>query len=124
VEYASTPAERGGGASRALAVILFLVLLLGSAIMIIAATDIAGTSLCRDVTVQDAIQDPNGECFDGSSLQKVLSVAIGYLSGGVGAIAALLAIAYTFTGRRGRLVAIAAVAAVVLAGISIGVGSL
>ena len=124
MEYASTPAERGGGASRALAVVLFFVLLLVSAIMIIAATDIAGTALCRDVTVQDALQDPSGECFDGSSIQKVLSVAFGYLAGGIGAIAALLAIAFTFTGRRGRLVVIATVAAIVLAGISIGVGSL
>jgi hypothetical protein len=124
VEYASTPAERGGGASRALAVVLFLILLLGAAIMIIAAADIAGTTLCSDVTLQDARLDPNGECFDGSSIQKVVSVALGFASGAVGVIAALLAIAYTFTGRRGRLVVIGTVAAVVLAGASILVGSL
>jgi hypothetical protein len=124
VEYASTPAERGGGVWRALAVVLFLLLLFGSAIMIVAAADIAGTTLCSDVTLQDAVRDPNGECFDGSSIQKVLSVAIGFLAGGIGAIAALLAIAFTFTGRRGRLVVIATVAAIVLAGISIGVGSI
>jgi hypothetical protein len=39
-------------------------------------------------------------------------------------IAALLAISFTMTGRRGRLLAILAVGAVVLAGISILVGSI
>ena len=103
--------------------ILFILLLVGCFIMIAAATDIAGTTLCRDVTAQFVQQHPNGSCFDGSQLQKVLSVGFGYASGAVGAIAALLAIAFAITGRRGRLVAVLAVAAVVLAGISILVGS-
>jgi hypothetical protein len=123
VEYASTPAERGGGAWRALAVVVFLLLLLGAAIMIIAATDIAGTPTCDDVRAGLAAPS-DGECFDASSTQKVLSVTFGYLAGGIGAITALLAIAFTFTGRRGRLVVIGAIAAIVLAGISIGVGSI
>lgn len=123
MEYASAPAERGGNTWRALAVILFVLLLVGCFIMIAASTDIAGTTLCRDVTAQFVQQHPNGSCFDGSQAQKVLSVAFGYASGAVGAIAALLAIAFTITGRRGRLVAILTVAALVLAGISILVGS-
>src|SRR5215212_648251 len=101
---APTPAEKGGGPWRALAVVLFLLLLAGSFIMIAASTDIAGTTLCRDVTAQFVAANPNGSCFDGSSLQKVLSVVFGYASGGVAALAALLAIAFTLTGRRGRLV--------------------
>jgi len=124
VEYASAPAEKGGNTWRALAVILFILLLVGCFIMIAAATDIAGTTLCRDVTTQFVQQHPNGSCFDGSQLQKVLSVGFGYASGAVGAIAALLAIGFTITGRRGRLVAVLAVAAVVLAGLSILVGSI
>jgi hypothetical protein len=124
MEYASAPAEKGGNNTwRALAVILFILLLVGCFIMIAAATDIAGTTLCSDVTAQFVAQHPNGSCFDGSQLQKVLSVGFGYASGGVGAIAALLALAFTITGRRGRLVAILTVGAVVLAGISILVGS-
>jgi hypothetical protein len=123
VEYASTPAAGGGGASRAVAVVAFLVLLLGAAIMIVASTDIAGTPTCHDVSAGLA-SPSDGECFDGSSTQKALSVAFGYLAGGIGAITALLAIAFTFTGRRGLLVIIGAVAAIVLAGISIGVGSI
>jgi hypothetical protein len=124
MEHASAPAEKGGNTWRALAVILFILLLVGCFIMIAAATDIAGTTLCRDVTAQFVQQHPNGSCFDGSQTQKVLSVGFGYASGAVGAIAALLAIGFTITGRRGRLVAVLAVAAVVLAGISILVGSI
>jgi hypothetical protein len=123
MEQGSAPPESGGNTWRALAVILFILLLVGCFIMIAAATDIAGTTLCRDVTAQFVQQHPNGSCFDGSQIQKVLSVGFGYASGAVGAIAALLAIVFTITGRRGRLVAVLAVAAVVLAGISILVGS-
>jgi len=124
VESASTPAEGGSAALRALAVILFLLLLTGGAIMIIAATDIAGTSLCSDITRADVLRNPNGDCFDGSSVQKVLSVGIGYAGGAVAVIAALMALAYTITARRGRLVVILAVLAIVLSGLSILVGNL
>jgi len=124
MEYASAPAEQGGNTWRALAVVLFILLVVGCFIMIAAATDIAGTTLCRDVTAQFVNQHPNGSCFDGSQVQKVLSVGFGYASGAVGAIAALLAIAFTITGRRGRLLAVLTVAALVLAGISILVGSI
>ena len=123
MESASAPAAKGGNAWRAAAVILFVLLLVGCFIMVAASTDIAGTTLCRDVTNQFVTQHPNGSCFDGSGLQKALSVSFGYGAGAVGAIAALLAIAYTFTGRRGRLMAALSVAAVALAGISILVGS-
>ena len=123
MEYAPTPAEKGGGALRTLAVLLFLLLVIGAAIMIVAATVIAGTTLCSDVTRADVFRDPNGDCFDGSSMQKVLSVAIGYAGGGVGVIAALMAFAYTLTGRRGRLVLVLTGLAIVLSGASILVGS-
>lgn len=123
MEYASTPDERGSGAWRAVAVLVFLLLLLGAAIMIIAAADISGTPTCDDVDAGLA-SPSDGECFDGSSLQKTLSVGFGFLAGGIGAISALLAIAFTFTGRRGMLVAIGSIATIVCAGISIGVGSI
>ena len=46
---ASTPAE-GGANTSGPAVILFILLLVGCFIMIAAATDIAGTTLCSNVT--------------------------------------------------------------------------
>ena len=124
MEHASAPAGKGGGNTwRALAVILLILLVVGCFIMLAAATDIAGTPTCHDVQARLAAPKDNS-CFDGSQVQKVLSVAFGYASGAVGVIAALLAIAFTITGRRGRLLAILAVGAMVLAGISILVGSL
>src|SRR5215217_247070 len=98
----TVPAEKGSNLWRGLAVLLFVFLLAGSAIMIAAATDIAGTTVCDDVTAKFVAQHTTGECFDGSSLQKVLYVVFGYAAGAVGAVAALLAIAFTVTGRRGR----------------------
>ena len=81
MEYASTPAEKGGGAPRALAVLLFLLLLLGAAIMIIAMVDIAGTPTCHDVRAGLAAPS-DGECFDGSSAQKTIGVVLGFAGGG------------------------------------------
>jgi hypothetical protein len=124
VEYASAPEHKSNTAMRALAVLLALLLLLGGAIMIIAMADIAGTTLCSDVSLQFAAENPGGECFDGSSLQKTIGVILGFAGGGIGVVAALMALAYTFTGGRGRLVLVLAGLAIVLSGISIGVGSL
>jgi hypothetical protein len=124
LEYAAAPEEKSNGALRALAVVLALVLILGAAIMIIAMVDIAGTTLCSDVSLEDAFADPEGECFDGSSVQKIIAVILGFAGGGLGAIAALAALAFTFTGRRGRLVLVLTGSAIVLSGISIGVGSI
>ena len=117
MEYASAPEQKSSGALRALAVLLAVILALGAAIMIIAMADIAGTVICADATLNDT------ECFDGSSTQKTISVILGFAGGGLGAIAALAALAFTFTGRRGRQVVLLAVLAVVLSGISIGIGS-
>jgi hypothetical protein len=123
VEYSSAPAEKGGAPLRALSVPLFVLVLLGAAIMIIAMADIAGTQLCGDVTRADLISDPGGECFDGSSAQKTIGLVLGFAGGGLGVIAALMAIAYTFTGRRGRSVLVLTGAAVLLSVASIVVGS-
>jgi hypothetical protein len=93
MEYASAPSEKGSNVTRGLAVFLFLLLILGGAIMIIAMVDIAGTTLCSDVTPTFVAQHPDGECFDGSSLQKTIGVILGFGGGGVGLIAAVMAIA-------------------------------
>lgn len=122
METSSAPTENGGNSWRALAVILAIVLLVGSFIIIAAMVDIAGTPTCHDVELGLAAPSDNS-CFDGSSFQKTIALIFGFAGGGVGVIAMISAIAFTFTGRRSRLVAVLAVAAVVLAGISILVGS-
>jgi hypothetical protein len=122
VEYAA-PEPKSNGALRALAVVLALVLILGAAIMVIAMADISGTPTCEDVDAGRA-EPKDGECYDGSSAQKTIAVILGFAGGGVGAIGALAALAFTITGRRGRLVLVLAGSAVVVSGISIGIGSI
>src|SRR5947208_17007476 len=111
MEYASASAGKGGNSWRAMAVILFILLLVGCFIMIAAATDIAGTTRCGDVTREFVAQHPNGSCFDGSQVQKVVSVGFGCASGAVVAIAPLPAPPFTLHGRHGRPAAARAVAA-------------
>lgn len=113
---ASSSTGSGGNAWRAFAVLVFLILLVGAAIMIIAMVDLSGTSLCRDAT--------SGECLDESPVQKTLSLIVGFAAGGVGVLAAVFAIAFTFTGRRGGLVVALAVAAIALSGVGILIGHL
>jgi hypothetical protein len=122
MEYASSPAEKSGNATRALAVVVFVLLLAGSAIVIAAMVDIAGTPTCHDVRAGLAAPADNS-CFDGSSAQKTIGVILGFAGGAVGVLAMVAALAYTFTGRRGRLVVILTAAAIVLAGLSILIGS-
>jgi hypothetical protein len=124
MEYAATPEPKSNGALRALAVVLALVLILGAAIMIIAMADISGTPTCEDIEAGRAAVPADGECYDGSSAQKTIAVILGFAGGGIGAIGALAAFAFTFTGRRGRLVLVLTGLAVVLSGISIGIGSI
>lgn len=123
MEDGSATTERGGNAWRALAVILFVVLLVGAFIVIAAMVDISSTPTCHDVELHLAAPK-DGSCFDGTSLQKTVSVILGFAGGALSAIAAILALAFAMTGRRGRLVAILAIAAIVLSGISILVGSI
>jgi hypothetical protein len=65
----------------------------------------------------------DGECFDGSSTQKTISLVLGWPSGVMAGIAALLALFFAATGRQGRLVLQLTGAAVVLGGLSILIGS-
>ena len=102
---------------------LFLVLIAGALIMIAAMVDIAGTPTCHEVQAGLAAPKDNS-CFDGTSLQKTIGLILGFAGGGIGVIAAVSALAYTITGRRGRLFVILAVAAIVLSGASILVGSI
>jgi hypothetical protein len=124
MEASSSSAGSGGNAWRAFAVLVFLILLLGAAIMIIAMTDIAGTPTCDAVNSGQATLPADGQCYDGSSVQKTFSLIVGYAGGAAGVLAALVAIAFTFTGRRGRLVVALTIAAIALSGIGILIGSL
>ena len=109
---------------RALAVILFLALAFACAVMVIAMSDIGSTPTCDDVLSGKAQLPSDNECFDGSSAQKTASLVLGWPSGVLAGIAALVAVFFAATGRRGRLLLTLTGAAIVLGALSILVGSL
>ena len=109
---------------RVLAVLVALVLGFGAAVMIAVAIDIGDTITCdeyRGLSVEEQVQET--ECFDGSSAQKAISVALAWASGVVGAIAVIIALMFAFTGTRAPLLARVAGAAVVFGILSIVIGS-
>lgn len=122
---ATPPADdKASGGMRTLAVLFILVLAFAAAVMIMVGVEIGDTPTCDAITAGEEPIPADGECFDGASGQKSISVAFAYASGVVGAIAALLGLAFAITGRRGRLLVRLAVAAIVLGGLSILIGSI
>ena len=118
-----TTEERGGAGWRVLAVILALALAFACAVMVVAMVDIGDTPTCDDVLSGEVAVPSDGECFDGSSTQKTISLILGWPSAVLAGIAALVALFFTFTGRQGRLVLQLTGAAIVLGALSILIGS-
>ena len=128
----STSADDGkaGGGWRALGVILALALAFACAVMIIAMIDIGDTRTCevvkeelRESIADDGPPPADDECFDGSSTQKTASLVLGWPSGVLAGIAALVALFFVGTGRSGRLLLQLTGAAIVLGAASILIGS-
>lgn len=114
---------------RALSVVLALVLAFAAAVMIVAMVDINDTPRCDDPAGiaayhRDHPFDQTIDCFDGSQTKKVIVMGLGFAGGVVAAIAGLLALAFTFTGRNGRNVLAATALAIILSGLSILIGSI
>ncbi len=116
--------ERAGGGWRVLGVVLALALAFACAVMVIAMSDIGSTPTCDQVLSGDEPVPSDGECFDGSSGQKTASVVLGWPSGVIAGIAALVALYFAATGRSGRLLMQLTGVAIVLGAASILVGSL
>jgi hypothetical protein len=115
---------KASGGWRFLGVILALALAFACAVMVIAMADIGSTPTCKDVLSGAAALPSDNECFDGSSAQKTASLILGWPSGILAGVAALLALVFVFTGRRGGLLLRLTAAAVVLGALSIGIGSI
>ena len=115
--------ERAGAAWRILGVLLALALAFASAVMIVAMVDIAGTPVFEDcVTPLEG-----GDCteyFDGSKGQKIVSVILGFVSGGLAAVGTLLALLFAATGRNGRLLMQLTGAAIAFGAASLVIGSI
>lgn len=115
-------ADRSSGGRRALAVLLALALAFGAAVMILLAIELGQDPICDDVEFIGS--SPAEDCFDISSGQKAVSLALSWVSGAIGALAVLLALAFAITGRRGTLLLQATGLAVLVGGVAILVGSL
>jgi hypothetical protein len=111
------------GGWRALAIVLALALAFASAVMVIAMLDIGETPTCADVRSGEEPLPEDRECFEGSSEQKGASLVLGWPSGVLAGVAAVLALVFAATGRYGRLLVQLTAAAIALGGISILVGS-
>ena len=118
-----TDTGKASGGWRALGVLLALALAFACAVMVIAMGDIGDTPTCDDVRA--GLEPPNedGECFDGSSTQKTITLILGWPSGILAGIAALFALYFAGTGLRGRTLLQLTTAAIVLGGLSILIGS-
>jgi hypothetical protein len=116
--------EKASGGWRALGVVLALALAFACAVMVIAMADIGDTPTCDDVLAGKAALPSDNECFDGSSTQKTISLILGWPSGILAGIAALFALYFAATGRRGRTLLQLVAVAIVLGALSIGIGSI
>jgi hypothetical protein len=118
----TTTADDGkaSGGWRVLAVVLFLALAFACAVMIIAMADIADTPVGQAAC---AAEPGCTEYFDGSSAQKTISLVLGFPSGVLAGIAALVALYFAATGLRGRLLLQLTGAAIALGALSLLIGS-
>ena len=120
--------DRASGGWRVLGVVLALALAFACAVMIVAMVDIGDTPRCDDPAALEEERAESGdlviECFDGSQAQKVISLVLGWPSGILAGIAALVALFFAATGRQGQLLLRLTGTAIVLGGLSILIGSL
>jgi hypothetical protein len=126
----SPPGDEGKatGGWRALGIVLALALAFACAVMVIAMADIGDTPRCDDDAAIAQEREDTGdlviECFDGSQAQKTISLVLGWPSGVLAGLAALVALLFAATGTRGHLLLRLTGAAIVLGGLSILIGSL
>ncbi|HEX2468002.1 MAG TPA: hypothetical protein VHJ54_07345 [Solirubrobacterales bacterium] len=120
--------DRASGGWRVLGVVLALALAFACAVMIVAMVDINDTPRCDDPAALEEERAESGdlviECFDGSEAQKVISLVLGWPSGILAGIAALVALFFAVTGRQGQLLLRLTGTAIVLGGLSILIGSI
>jgi hypothetical protein len=123
LEVSSLDQGRASVGWRLLGVMLTLALGFGCAVMIAAISDIDSTPTCHDVAVGKASIPFDRECFSGSSLQKAITVGLGWPSAAIAGVAGLVALAFAITGRRGPLALLLGAMAIVLGGLSVLIGS-
>jgi hypothetical protein len=125
---AAADTETVSGGWRLLGVVLALALAFACAVLVIAMLDIGDTPRCDDPAALEEERAETGdlviECFEGSQVQKVISLVLGWPSGILAGIAALVALFFAATGRNGQLLLRLTGTAIVLGGLSILIGSI
>jgi hypothetical protein len=125
---AADDTETVSGGWRLLGVVLALALAFACAVLVIAMLDIGDTPRCDDPAALEEERAETGdlviECFEGSQVQKVISLVLGWPSGILAGIAALVALFFAATGRNGQLLLRLTGTAIVLGGLSILIGSI
>jgi hypothetical protein len=119
---APPPSGKPGAGARVLVVIVALLFAFAGAVMIAVSLDLAEGPRCEQVLAGEEPPDEEGECLDASKNAQTISVVLTFLSGIAAAVVLLAGIFFAVTGRGGRLVAIAAGAAIVLGAIGLLVG--
>ena len=119
---AGPPVQRtrgeGTAGRRIAAVVVALVFAFAGAVMIIASLDLSDGPLCDDVAAGTAVPE-DGECFDVSSTMQTVKTVLTFASGIAAALVFLAGLFYAFTARAGRVIVIAAAAAIVLGALGI-----
>jgi hypothetical protein len=112
------PSQGATAGRRIAALIAALVFLFAGAVMIIASLDLADGPLCKDVESGQALPE-DGECFDVSSTMQTVKTVLTFASGIAAAVVVLAGLFCLITARGGRIVVIAAGAAIVLGAVGI-----
>lgn len=112
-----------GGGARALAVLAALILAFLAAVAVVASIEIGDLTPCEEVTSASQLSD-SGECFDGSDTEKTASLALSWPGAIFACLAVLLTLGVAIRGRGTGLAVKVTVAAAVLFGLGILVGSL
>jgi hypothetical protein len=119
---------RPGAVWRALGIALAAALAFACAVMVLAMADVGATPRCDDPAAISQEREETGElevqCFDGSELQRIITLLLGWPAGIIAGIAALVALLFAVTGRHGHLMLRLAGSAIVLGALSILIGSL
>jgi hypothetical protein len=123
LEISSLDQGRAGVGWRMLGVLLALALCFACAVMVAAMSDIAGTPTCHDISAGQAAIPSGDECLSGSSLQKAITLGVGWASGVIAGLGGLVALAFAITGRLARLALVLGGVAIVLGGLTVLVGS-
>jgi hypothetical protein len=124
MEATATPAgpPKAGALARIGAVILALVLAFITAVAVIVMIDIGELTPCEDVTNPLTQLNDEGECFDGSSTSKTISLIVGWPGTILAGLAALMALGFAIRGTGGRQLVMVIIAAAVLLGLSLVIG--